>query len=234
MIGDDRVRFCDHCQLNVFNIAQLTRTEAETLIAKSEGRLCARLYRRADGTILTKDCPVGLAALRKRVSRKVAASFAAMISFASVVLGQQPGTKEKNSCPTQTKVTVKTSQWDQAGAKITGTVWDLGGAVVTNAQVELVNREGGESLKAITDDEGRFKLDSVREGKYELRIRATYYAPYVSRLTIDRNQFIQIDAVIQPGSMMGEVVVLDENPRFEITPGTTIIKDSTFRRLPIQ
>ena len=50
MTGDDRVRFCDHCQLNVYNISELSRSEAETLIASTEGRLCARLFRRADGT----------------------------------------------------------------------------------------------------------------------------------------------------------------------------------------
>ncbi|MDH3528348.1 MAG: hypothetical protein OEQ28_02180, partial [Acidobacteriota bacterium] len=43
--------------------------QAETLIMNSEGRLCARFYRRADGTIITKDCPVGWAVVRKRMSR---------------------------------------------------------------------------------------------------------------------------------------------------------------------
>src|SRR6267378_5000201 len=73
MTGDNRVRFCDHCKLNVYNISELSRLEAESLIASTEGRLCARLFRRADGTVLTKDCPVGLRALRMRISKRVAA-----------------------------------------------------------------------------------------------------------------------------------------------------------------
>ena len=61
MEGDDRVRFCDRCSLNVYNISAMTKAEAESVITNTEGRVCARFYRRADGTILTQDCPVGSA-----------------------------------------------------------------------------------------------------------------------------------------------------------------------------
>jgi hypothetical protein len=68
MIGDERVRFCGQCSLNVFNLSSMTRSDAESLIARNEGRLCVRFYRRSDGSIITKDCPVGLRAIRRRVS----------------------------------------------------------------------------------------------------------------------------------------------------------------------
>jgi hypothetical protein len=65
MVGDDRVRRCELCQLNVYNISELTRPEAEALVARSEGtRLCVRFFRREDGTVLTQDCPVGVLRLR--------------------------------------------------------------------------------------------------------------------------------------------------------------------------
>ena len=63
MQGDDRVRHCQECKLNVYSLSEMTRKDAERLIAKSEGRLCVRFYRRADGTILTRDCPKGYARL---------------------------------------------------------------------------------------------------------------------------------------------------------------------------
>jgi hypothetical protein len=70
MRGDDRVRFCDSCSKSVYNLSKLTMAEATALIRESEGRLCLRLYRRADGTVLTADCPVGLRhALRRRLLR---------------------------------------------------------------------------------------------------------------------------------------------------------------------
>ena len=57
MIGDDRVRFCGQCSLNVYNLSSMTKSDAESLIARNEGRLCVKFYRRLDGSIITKDCP---------------------------------------------------------------------------------------------------------------------------------------------------------------------------------
>ena len=68
MIGDERVRFCGQCSLNVYNLSSMTKSDAESLIARNEGRLCIRFYRRSDGSIITKDCPVGLRAIRRKVS----------------------------------------------------------------------------------------------------------------------------------------------------------------------
>ncbi len=67
MAGDDRVRHCGDCRLNVYNVAAMTRAEAATLIATNEGgRTCLRLYRRPDGTLLTQDCWARLRAARQR------------------------------------------------------------------------------------------------------------------------------------------------------------------------
>jgi len=69
MVGGDRVRFCGQCELNVYNLSAMFRDEAEALIARTEGRLCVRFYRRQDGSIITEDCPVGLRALKRRAAR---------------------------------------------------------------------------------------------------------------------------------------------------------------------
>lgn len=68
MIGTERKRYCGECRLNVYNLSGMTRVEAENLIADAEGRLCVRFFKRADGTVLTKDCPVGWKAFKKRLS----------------------------------------------------------------------------------------------------------------------------------------------------------------------
>lgn len=78
MVGDNRQRHCGDCKLNVYNLSGMTRREAEDLIMNSEGRVCMRIYKRSDGTVLTKDCPVGWQAVKQRVS-KVATAFASMI-----------------------------------------------------------------------------------------------------------------------------------------------------------
>jgi hypothetical protein len=78
MTGDDRVRACGDCNKHVYNISELTREEAEALIVAKEGRLCVRYFQRKDGTILLKDCVVGVAQKRKR--RIIAASAAALLA----------------------------------------------------------------------------------------------------------------------------------------------------------
>ena len=59
MEGDDRVRFCDECELNLYNLSAMTEDAARKLVEEREGRLCVRFYQREDGTVLTSDCPVG-------------------------------------------------------------------------------------------------------------------------------------------------------------------------------
>jgi hypothetical protein len=78
MIGNERERFCGACKLNVYNLSGMSRREAENLILQSEGSLCVRFYRRADGTVLTKDCPVGWQAIKRNVS-KTATAFASLV-----------------------------------------------------------------------------------------------------------------------------------------------------------
>lgn len=82
MEGDDRSRHCAHCNLRVYNLSAMTREEAEALVFGAQGRVCARLYRRADGTVLTQDCPVGLRLIRQRAARtarRIAAAVACLI-----------------------------------------------------------------------------------------------------------------------------------------------------------
>jgi len=57
MEGDNSKRFCEDCGHHVYNFAGMTRDQAETLLRETEGRLCARIYRREDGAVMTSDCP---------------------------------------------------------------------------------------------------------------------------------------------------------------------------------
>ena len=81
MYGNERVRFCGECQLNVYNLSEMSRADAERLIGHAEGRLCVRYYQRKDGSIITKNCPVGLRALKRRVSRIATAISSVLLSF---------------------------------------------------------------------------------------------------------------------------------------------------------
>lgn len=71
MKGTDRKRYCSQCHLNVYNISSMTHAEAAKLVG-SETAYCFSLYRRPDGTVITRDCPVGVARLKKYLKWSVA------------------------------------------------------------------------------------------------------------------------------------------------------------------
>ncbi len=81
MVGDNRKRFCGDCKLNVYNLSGMTRPEAENLIMNAEGRLCVKFYRRADGSMITQDCPVGWARVKQRTQIFVTAVASLLFTF---------------------------------------------------------------------------------------------------------------------------------------------------------
>jgi hypothetical protein len=93
MQGDERVRHCARCQLNVYNLHELTMSEVEALLRDKKGRLCARLYQRRDGTVITRDCPVGLRKVRMRMAASLvtAAAFTGAVFVTLLQLGAGEG-----------------------------------------------------------------------------------------------------------------------------------------------
>ena len=81
MYGSERKRFCGDCKLNVYNLSDMTRGEAEGLLERSEGRLCVRFYRRADGSIITQNCPVGWAKVKQRARVFATAAFSLIVGL---------------------------------------------------------------------------------------------------------------------------------------------------------
>jgi|SRR6185295_10695394 len=59
LVGNHRVRYCSQCHLNVYNLAEIPRTEVEALIRKKEGRFCGRLYVQPGRKASTRECPAG-------------------------------------------------------------------------------------------------------------------------------------------------------------------------------
>ncbi len=80
MSGDDTTRFCGQCAQYVYNLSEMTEKEAQALIYEHEGKMCVRYYKRTDGTMLTKDCPVGWRAVKKRVALIGAAGAAVFVA----------------------------------------------------------------------------------------------------------------------------------------------------------
>jgi hypothetical protein len=82
MQGDDRVRHCTKCDQDVFNLSALTREQAESLIRDKRGELCARYFKRKDGTVITQDCPIGQRT-RRRTTMIAAGALASLTAGAA-------------------------------------------------------------------------------------------------------------------------------------------------------
>ena len=138
MGGDEAVRFCEQCNLHVYNLSAMTEEQAASLIKSKEGRVCARLYRRADGTVLTRDCPVGLRALRRRMSKRAGAVLTAVLSLWSGAVAQKKPQEDK-SCSQIVAFKLKRTTGKDARAAFSGLVTDAMGAIIPDAEITLIN-----------------------------------------------------------------------------------------------
>ncbi|CAN5432729.1 hypothetical protein BH11CYA1_BH11CYA1_41520 [soil metagenome] len=98
MDGDERKRFCSLCSLHVYNISEMKRKDAEAFLSENIDGVCIRLFRRTDGTLITKDCPVGRR-LADAVKCRVRAAVVALVAMlnASAVFGQDSKLKVPDS-----------------------------------------------------------------------------------------------------------------------------------------
>lgn len=79
MTGDERIRFCGMCKKNVYNISEMGTSEAEDFLQENLGSVCLSFIRRADGTVVTDNCP--------KILRPVRDGFRFMRKVAAIVLG---------------------------------------------------------------------------------------------------------------------------------------------------
>lgn len=235
MTGDNRARFCSLCNLHVYNIAELTQKQAIALISETEGRICGRIYRRSDGTIITKDCPIGLRAIRRRVTRTAGAVFATLVALTSSAFGQSPSKKD-SSCKQQVTITRKNS--DTEPGACTGTVLDANGAVVVGVRIKITDRKSGKSIEATSNDEGRFRIEAPETGVYNVSAEASGFKKLeVTQLTIAAKETVTVTLILIVADPTTTVLVgaVAVDPMIDTSKpgGTTIIPREMIQRLPI-
>lgn len=233
MSGDDRVRFCDLCGLHVYNVAEMNRADAENLFANAEGRVCARLFRRADGKVITRDCPVGLRAFRRRVARIAGAAFATLLSLGGTVAGQK--TKAQTSCQEQVKITRRVANPAAQGTKIQGTIRDSNGVMVPGVKIKIFDSATKKTYEWVSNDEGNFGGWGLSAGTYDITIKSPGFQKLERKhVTVGANETVNIDMVLIPDSATVVVGIIVETPLIDTSrPGTTIISGEMIRKLPV-
>jgi hypothetical protein len=53
MSGNDEVRFCSHCEKDIYNLSEMNRVEAEKLVKTSKGKICVRYVKTPQGKFIT-------------------------------------------------------------------------------------------------------------------------------------------------------------------------------------
>ena len=234
MVGDDRVRFCDQCSLNVYNLSELTPAETQKLISSAGGKLCGRLFRRADGTVLTKDCPVGLRAFRRRISRRAAAAFATVLGLSATIFAQQPSSKDKDSCQPQIRVT-KTQRAANDNALLSGTVYDPTGAVIPGATVIVKNMKTKESTSVLATEDGKFAFTALSEGMYSLTVKLEPFKTLaVTDVKVEADKVLNMDVTLELSGVAVVGLLLSGPSLLDTPPGTIIMNEDTLRRLPLR
>lgn len=216
MAGDCRVRHCAECNLNVYNFSAMTQHEIRELVTASRGgRLCVRFYRRADGTVLTRDCPRGLRAAARQVSRWTAAALSALMSVSLA----QAKAKTKASPKPQPQACHVNKDNLKAGS-ILLLVTDPDGAVIPQAQAELLDASGEVAFRGATGPSGQLDLVDVAPGHYVLTVAVPGFKVHSAALNLGKNQMLQIQLKLAVAGAATTVEVKAE--AMEVTVGALV------------
>lgn len=90
MAGTEQARFCQTCAKHVYNLSEMSRSEAEALLSANAELPCVKFYQRADGMIITDDCPVGIWMVRRPV-RWLSGIATAVVAACLGVIGGKGG-----------------------------------------------------------------------------------------------------------------------------------------------
>lgn len=224
MTGNEQVRFCEHCNLQVNNLSEMTRRDAMRLVRHSKGQLCVRLHKRPDGGIQTLSPHVRLHEIKRRVSTIAAGAFTAVLILSASVTGQTPQSISQ-LIPNDTEITASKDKGNlgtQNGlnASLVGTVLDPNGAVIPGAKVTLINEKSKQEQTITSNDNGEYRFQSVESGIYTLKIEVVGFATKEqTNVDLQVSGERRIDATLEVGAtsvMVGAVAFVE--------PGDALVK----------
>jgi hypothetical protein len=222
MAGNERVRHCQACNLDVYNFSTWTEREIRSLLAgKKEDRLCARLYQRRDGTVLTQNCPVGVRALTHRLSRIAGA----VLSF------MMPGLVGAQRALGQSYTTTNT-----ADAVLQLEVFDRSGSRVSNATATLMDTSRGIQREAKAGKDGRLVVRGPVGGHYTLRVSSPGFRVDVRKVELRGGQLISLPVRLDVSAMVGVVELVEpgSHPDSRTVPLTVVSAASRLSPKPVQ
>lgn len=185
MIGDDRVRHCGQCNLNVYNLSAMSSLQARELVAKHEGRLCLRFYHRKDGTILTQNCPVGLKVVMRRISRVAGVALSAAMSASPLMAQAVP----------QPPLPVVQAEAD-TGLELH--VVDKDGKACAGVTIDLMDFNDKSVVRAITNSQGIARLMKLSPGNHYLTVSSPGFETFQQTVFVREHETFKLEISKDP------------------------------------
>jgi hypothetical protein len=127
--------------------------------------------------------------------------------------------------------------WAQTvtAASVTGTVRDMSEAIVPGATVDIRNHETSQGYTTVTDSRGRFRLQYLPVGDYQLSIQLAGFTTANARLTLAVGDRIDIPITLKPAAVTESVRVEAPVPLIEArrTEAAAAITPAEIETLPL-
>jgi hypothetical protein len=144
---------------------------------------------------LTENCPTGLRAIGRRISRVAGAAMSAVATLSSATAAQFP-------------MFPVPSELLEVRSVISGIVKDATGQGISNAKV-VVSRTGSElKLATTTDSIGHFRVESLGMGSYTVRVEVSGFSTFTKQVILRPLQEYSLTAELRVGSV-GTLIEVD-------------------------
>jgi hypothetical protein len=216
MTGNDQMRYCSECNKQVYNLSKMTRDRAEALVARFEGRLCARIERGDDGAIMTEERSSDIQLISRRASPVASAVVTAILSLSgSAVAATSLQANEPVAIHAQSRDDKNREEPHDIPVSLSGTVFDPQGAVIVSATIVLTDETTGEHHLTISSDDGAYRFASLPGGSYSMKVEAGGFRVFQkTNLELQQNENKRLDVNMDVTRMsQGEIVMVPQTLR---------------------
>lgn len=222
MIGTDKVRFCEHCNLHVNDVSAMTRAQVMRLITRSSDRICVRYVEpRPNSSLKPRE---QLYRIGRRVSRIAAGAFTASLSLSSAAAQTQTSPDIQFTAVSMRTAKNSAVSHEKPGA-LFGVVTDPTGAVVPGASIKLVNKTEHISFTMNSNRNGTYEFSVLNPGTYSMTVEGRGFdRQELPELVLEEKDSREINVRLELPSILAEVDVLAEPLSSEnVTSGGAII-----------
>lgn len=224
---DAPARFCDECEREVYDLAQMPRGEIERLVADRRGtRLCVRYRRDAQGRIVTKESLTTYAPqhaselinitsttrVTHRASRIAVGALSTLLAVVTVTsTAAAQNTSPTTSSPDKPDATAQQqTELPHGTTLLVGTIYDPNNAVIAGATVTITHKQTGATQTTQSNDEGVYQFQNIASGTYTLKIEVAGFANLQNDIIVITGNSEKRSDVWMNAAVVGEIVEISQ------------------------